>query len=130
MKIWCVEDDSSIRDIEVYTLHSTGFEARGFADGAAFRTALETEEPDLVVYLDMPTDRAVEMLRSRENATHTKGDIHEVDTAYLAKCRRTAHAAAALYGWRTVSCVDCAGRVRSIEEIHEEVWSIVRGTIG
>ena len=49
MKIWCVEDDSSIRDIEVYTLHSTGFEARGFADGAAFRAALETEEPDLVV---------------------------------------------------------------------------------
>ena len=45
MKIWCVEDDSSIRDIEVYTLHSTGFEARGFADGAAFRAALETEEP-------------------------------------------------------------------------------------
>lgn len=87
-------------------------------------------EPDLVVYLDMPTDRAVEMLRSRENATHTKGDIHEVDTAYLVKCRRTAHMAAALYGWRTVSCVDCAGRVRGIEEIHEEVWSIVRGTIG
>lgn len=87
-------------------------------------------EPDLVVYLDMPTDRAVEMLRSRENATHTKGDIHEVDTAYLAKCRRTAHTAAALYGWRTVSCVDCVGRVRGIEEIHEEVWSIVRGTIG
>ena len=35
MKIWCVEDDSSIRDIEVYTLNSTGFAARGFADGAA-----------------------------------------------------------------------------------------------
>ena len=28
--IWCVEDDSSIRDVEVYTLRSTGFEARGF----------------------------------------------------------------------------------------------------
>ena len=31
--IWCVEDDASIRDIEVYALQSTGFEARGFADG-------------------------------------------------------------------------------------------------
>ena len=39
MKIWCVEDDSSIRDIEVYTLNSTGFAARGFADGTAFRAA-------------------------------------------------------------------------------------------
>ena len=54
--------------------------------------------PDLVIYLDMPTERAVEMLRAREKATHTKGDIHEVDTEYLAKCRRTALAAAGLLG--------------------------------
>lgn len=38
--IWCVEDDASIRDIEVYALRSTGFEACGFADGAAFWQAL------------------------------------------------------------------------------------------
>ena len=31
--IWCVEDDASIRDIEVYALQSTGFEAKGFEDG-------------------------------------------------------------------------------------------------
>ena len=37
--IWCVEDDSGIREIEVYTLNSTGFEARGFSDGASFREA-------------------------------------------------------------------------------------------
>ena len=30
--IWCVEDDASIRDIELYALTSTGFEARGFDD--------------------------------------------------------------------------------------------------
>ena len=47
--IWCVEDDSGIREIEVYTLNSTGFEARGFSDGASFREALETETPDLVL---------------------------------------------------------------------------------
>ena len=47
--IWCVEDDASIRDIEVYALRSTGFEACGFADGAAFWQALQTEEqPELV----------------------------------------------------------------------------------
>ena len=34
--IWCVEDDASIRDIELYALTSTGFEARGFDDGASF----------------------------------------------------------------------------------------------
>ena len=47
--IWCVEDDASIRDIEVYTLSSTGFEARGFDDGVSFWSALQTGKPDLVV---------------------------------------------------------------------------------
>ena len=47
--IWCVEDDASIRDIEVYTLSSTGFDARGFEDGVSFWSALQTEKPDLVV---------------------------------------------------------------------------------
>ena len=41
--IWCVEDDASIRDIEVYALESTGFESRGFDDGAAV-TSKATEE--------------------------------------------------------------------------------------
>ena len=47
--IWCVEDDSSIRDIEVYALTSTGFEAKGFEDGDSFWIALQTEKPDLVI---------------------------------------------------------------------------------
>ena len=47
--IWCVEDDSSIRDIEVYALTSTGFEAKGFEDGDSFWNALQTEQPELVV---------------------------------------------------------------------------------
>ena len=47
--IWCVEDDSSIRDIEVYALTSTGFDARGFEDGDSFWNALQSEKPDLVI---------------------------------------------------------------------------------
>ena len=47
--IWCVENDSSIRDIEVYALTSTGFDARGFEDGDSFWDALQTQKPDLVV---------------------------------------------------------------------------------
>ena len=47
--IWCVEDDSSIRDIEVYALTSTGFEAMGFEDGDAFWNALQEAVPELVV---------------------------------------------------------------------------------
>lgn len=47
--IWCVEDDESIRDIELYSLQMTGFEARGFADGASFFAALDKEKPDLIL---------------------------------------------------------------------------------
>lgn len=82
-------------------------------------------EPDLVVYLDMPTGQAVENLRSREEATHTKADIHEVDPDYLALCGRAARKASALCGWHSVDCVNPAGRLRSIDDIHAELWSIV-----
>ena len=61
--IWCVEDDASIRDIELYALNSTGFEVRGFEDGLSFWEALSTETPDLVV-LDvmLPGMDGVELL--------------------------------------------------------------------
>lgn len=81
--------------------------------------------PDLVIYLDMPTERSVQLLRSREAETHTKGDIHEVDTEYLALCRKTALRAADHYGWHVLPCTDAQGQLRSIEELHQEIWKKV-----
>ena len=71
--IWCVEDDTSIREIEVYTLNSTGFQARGFADGASFREALETETPELVL-LDvmLPGEDGVSLLRYLRQTPRTQ----------------------------------------------------------
>ncbi len=62
--IWCVEDDPSIREIEVYALNSTGLEARGFADGREFWKALEEETPELVL-LDvmLPGEDGVAILK-------------------------------------------------------------------
>lgn len=82
-------------------------------------------EPDLVVYLDMPTEEATRLLRAREAATHTKGDIHEVDGNYLSLCRQTALRAADHYSWCRVSCVNATGTVRSIQDIHQEIWDTV-----
>ena len=73
MKIWCVEDDASIRDIEIYTLNSTGFEARGFENGEDFFDALAQETPDLVI-LDvmLPGMDGVSILRKMKDSTATK----------------------------------------------------------
>lgn len=62
--IWLVEDDTGIRELMAYTLVSTGFSARGFADGAALFQALETEKPELLL-LDvmLPGEDGVEILR-------------------------------------------------------------------
>ena len=73
MKIWCVEDDASIRDIEIYTLNSTGFEARGFENGENFFAALAQETPDLVI-LDvmLPGMDGVSILRKMKDSAATK----------------------------------------------------------
>ena len=89
---------------------------------------LELPEPDLVLWLDMPTEQAVKNLRRRENETHTKGDIHEVDEEYLRQCRACAKAAADYYGWRRVPCLEDGG-MRSIEEIHAEIWSAAQAVL-
>lgn len=47
--IWCVDDDNTIREIEVYTLESMGFTACGFADGVSMLEALKNEKPDLII---------------------------------------------------------------------------------
>ena len=77
--------------------------------------------PDLVIYLDVPTDFTEKMMRHREADTNTTADIHEQDMAYLATCRRMGKAAARYYGWTVVDCVR-NDEMRSIEDIHEEIY--------
>lgn len=73
MKVWCVEDDASIRDIEVYTLNSTGYEAQGFPDAKSFFEALKRELPALVI-LDvmLPQEDGVEILKKLKALPETR----------------------------------------------------------
>ena len=73
--VWCVEDDASIRDIEVYAMQSTGFEAKGFEDGDSFWNALQSDKPELVI-LDvmLPGTDGVELLK-RMKASNEHRDI-------------------------------------------------------
>ena len=85
-------------------------------------------KPDLIIYLDVPTDFTEQMMRRREADTNTTADIHEQDLDYLATCRRTGRAAAEYYGWTVIQCVR-DGRMRSIEDIHEEIYRHVAAIV-
>lgn len=70
--IWCVEDETNIREMEVYTLNSTGFEAKGFADGEEMFRALLSETPDLILMdVMLPGEDGVELLKKLRAETAT-----------------------------------------------------------
>lgn len=81
-------------------------------------------KPDLVILMDMPIALTRQLMRKRESDTNTTADIHEQDLEYLAHCRDSALEAAKHYGWTVVSGAK-NGELRTIEEIHEEVYRIV-----
>ena len=71
--IFCVEDDGNIRELVVYTLESTGFQARGFEDGSSFLEALALETPELVLLdIMLPGEDGLEILKKLENSSKTK----------------------------------------------------------
>ena len=78
-------------------------------------------KPDLTIYLDVPTAFTEQLMRHREAETNTTADIHEKDLGYLATCREMGRTAAEYYGWNVIQCVR-DGKMRSIEDIHEEIY--------
>ena len=66
--IYCVEDDEDIRDLVVYALKSSGFEAEGFPEADSFYNALEKRTPDLTLLDIMLPDK---------NGTHILKELRE-----------------------------------------------------
>ena len=87
---------------------------------------LKLPVPDVVVYLDMDPEVSDRLINERaaHNAERKK-DIHERDTNYLHRCHAAYSWVADKYGWERVVCSE-NGQPRSIEEIHEDVYSAVR----
>ena len=84
--------------------------------------------PDLVLYLDVPTDFTEMLLRSREAATGTHADIHEQDEAYLKSCRDAAREIVRDCGWTVIRCAR-DDEPRTVEDIHDEVYRTVRALL-
>ncbi|MBE6967464.1 MAG: thymidylate kinase [Ruminococcaceae bacterium] len=84
--------------------------------------------PDLVIYLNVDIDTSLRLMQERQRATNTEGDIHETDTDYLRSCIRAGQNAASHYGWHVIDCVS-NGNMRGMEDIHEEIYSLVRSVL-
>ena len=91
---------------------------------------LKLPVPDVVVYLDMDPDVSDQLIAARAKSDSSRGkDIHEKDRDYLHRCHEAYGWVADKYGWKRIGCCS-GGRVRSIEEIHADVYEAVRTFIG
>lgn len=71
--IFYVEDDSNIRELVVYTLETTGFQARGFEEGKSFLEALALETPDLILMdIMLPGEDGISLLKRLKNSSKTR----------------------------------------------------------
>lgn len=71
--IFCVEDDSSIRELVVYTLRNTGFEAEGFTEGKELFLALSNNIPQLILLdIMLPGMDGIEILKKLKSNKATK----------------------------------------------------------
>ena len=70
--IFCVEDDSSIRDLMIYTLNSAGFEATGYSDGEGLFEALKEKSPELIILdIMLPGEDGISILKKLRANTST-----------------------------------------------------------
>lgn len=68
--IFCVEDDSAIRDLMIYTLNSTGFQAVGFEDSISFWEAVKQQEPELILLdIMLPGEDGISILKKLRSQT-------------------------------------------------------------
>lgn len=71
--IFCVEDDSNIRELIVYTLNTTGLKASGYEDGKAFFKALASETPELILLdIMLPGEDGLSILKKLKSSSKTK----------------------------------------------------------
>ena len=87
-------------------------------------------EPDCVIFLDVPIEFSQKLMENRKNKItgEDKKDIHESDIEYLTKSYNNALYIANKYNWKKINCVK-DGNLRSIDDIHDEIYNIVKQSI-
>lgn len=85
-------------------------------------------KPDAVIYMDIPTELSMEHIKRRAAETNANIDIHELDFDFLMRSHDCGLQAAKLYGWRIINCAP-DGKMRTIEEISEEIYGYIAGEV-
>lgn len=85
---------------------------------------MEIPEPSLIIYLSVDPEVSQKLMAERYAGDESKKDIHEQDLEYLKKSREAAEYCSRKFGWKIVQC-DHDGRMRSIEDVHKEIMSVV-----
>lgn len=86
---------------------------------------MQIKIPDIVIFLHAPFDLVTEMRKTRKSNDGIENDIHEKDIEYLKKVYETSVFVSNYLGWSTVEC-SLNDSMRSIEEIHEDVYKLVK----
>lgn len=112
---------SFIYQASTYNSNEEKIEFIKYASNHAYNKFL-IKEPDITIFLDAPYD-VIKESRNKRNETMKK-DIHEKDEDYLKKVYETSHLVADYLKWTTIQCSK-NGRMRTIEDIHEDILKIV-----
>lgn len=80
---------------------------------------LELPKPDIIFFLHMPVHYIQELRKNRNEL-----DVHELNKKYLEDAEQTYLELAKLYKYKTISCIKNS-RIKSIDEIHEEIYNFI-----
>ncbi|MCI6738900.1 MAG: thymidylate kinase [Intestinibacter sp.] len=87
-------------------------------------------KPDCVIFLDVPVEMSQKLMKDRNNKItgESEKDIHESDFDYLKKSYENSLYIAKKYDWQRINCIK-DDNMRTIDDIHEEIYSIVEAKI-
>lgn len=87
--------------------------------------------PTEVFFLNMPVEKSLELIKDRDNkfTNDAKKDIHESDVNHLKDAHKAACYVAKKYNWYEINCVDSNNNIRTIEDIHKEIYNEIEKTI-
>ena len=83
------------------------------------------KEPDNVIFLYAPFEMVTKLRNSRKENDGVENDIHERNLEFMKKVYDSAIFVADYLGWDKIKCND-GDRMKSIEDIHEEIYKLVK----